>query len=403
MTYTSTLSSAADPASDRFPWAAMLVLAAAGFLALTVELSPAGLLTRIAPDLHASVAATGSLTALYSLGNALLALPLTSLTLRFTRRFSLAGALVVFVAGNLLVAASTGLGPALIGRFVAGGAHGLLMSLAPAVAAGMAGPRREARALSMVIGANTLGIALGAPLASFVGTTLGWRTSFIVAAAVALACMVLLILTIPPVRARRAESLGLLRVAREPGVLRIGLGWALLMLGYMGVITYVDSYLEEVGAPPALTSVVLFVFGVGGFAGVWIAGFVAARSRLAALIGMPLLMAASLAVLAAGIASVPVILVLVFVWGAAFAGLVLAWQQALLLAGHRAPEMAMGIGVVLTQAGMALGSALGGIVVGSLGVFATPLLGAGFALVALLTLIRVPALLRRAEEARAVQ
>ncbi|MEU4777257.1 MFS transporter [Micromonospora sp. NPDC023633] len=400
MTTTATAPAPVEPATRRSVWLAVLVLAAAGFLALTVELSPAGLLTRIAPDLHASVAATGSLTALYSLGNAILALPLTVLAVRFARRVSLAAALLVFVIGNAVVAFSSDLAPALVGRFIAGGAHGLLMSLAPAVAVGLVGHQREARALSMIIGANTLGIALGAPLASLAGTTLGWRTAFFAAAAIALICAVLLAVLVPPMRAQATKSLGLLSAARQPGVLRFGIGWMLMMLAYMGVLTYLDPYLEQLDAPAWVTSLSLFVFGAGGFAGVAIAGRIVARSRMTALIAMPLLMAACFAALSLGITSVPVVVALLFVWGIAFAGLVLVWQQALLLTGHRAPEMSMSIGVVLTQAGMAAGAALGGLIVSTAGVTATPLLGLVVTLAALTLLIKAAPILRRAETDR---
>ncbi|MFI2511338.1 MFS transporter [Streptomyces sp. NPDC018972] len=177
--------------TTRFPWPATLMLASAGFLAPTIELSPARLLTRTAPDLNASVTMTGSLTALSPLGNAILALPLTLPAVRFSRRFSLTATLLVLVADNALVFFASDLVPAPMGRFIADGAHGLLMSLAPTVAVGAAGLKHERRALSVVIGANTAGIAFDAPLASLVGTTLDRRTTSIGAALVALVCAVL--------------------------------------------------------------------------------------------------------------------------------------------------------------------------------------------------------------------
>lgn len=124
-----TPATAARPGTAATSWLTVVVLAAAGFLALAVELSPAGLLTRIAPDLDVSVATAGSLTALYSLGNAVLVLPLTALAVRFDRRTILAATLMVFVLGNALVMVADGLPVALAGRFVSGGAHGLLMAL----------------------------------------------------------------------------------------------------------------------------------------------------------------------------------------------------------------------------------------------------------------------------------
>ncbi|MCP3425237.1 MFS transporter [Rothia sp. AR01] len=387
--------------TERFPWLAILVLASAGFLALAVELSPAGLLNQMAPGLNMNIAAAGSLTALYSLGNAILALPLTSLALRFSRRFSLTATLLVFVIGNILVVVASDLMPALVGRFISGGAHGLLMSLAPAVAVGMAGLTHERRALSIVIGANTVGIALGAPLASFVGTTLGWQATFIGAAAVALVCAVLLAAKIPPMRAESTQQMPLIQALRQPGVLRMGGGWGLLMLAYMSVITFIDPYLAALGAPPLLTSLSLLFFGGAGLVGIWLGGQIATRSRLAALITMPVFMAVALLGLSFGITSIPVVLILLLVWGVGFSGLVMVWQQTLLLVGHRSPEKSMSIGVVLTQLGMAAGAALGGVILDSFGVLATPLVGAIVTAATLLLLIGIKPILTTAETERA--
>jgi len=395
------VASTSSQTTTRFPWLAILTLAFAGFLALGVELSPAGLLNQMAPGLNTNVAMAGSLTALYSLGNAVLALPLTSLALRFSRRFSMTATLLVFALGNLLVVVASDLMPALVGRFISGGAHGLLMSLAPAVAVGIAGYQHERRALSLVIGANTVGIALGAPLASFIGTTLGWQATFIAAAAAALVCAILLAMTVPPLHAESQQQMPLTQAIKQPVVFRIGAGWMLMMLAYTSVITFIDPYLAAIGAPPLLTSLSLLLFGGSGLLGIWLGGQLATRSRLTALITMPVLMAIALLGLSFGITSLPVILVLLILWGIGFSGLVLVWQQSLLLVGYRSPEKSMSIGVVLTQIGMAAGSALGGFVLNSWGVFAIPLIGAIITVATLSLLIGIRPYFHQAEVDRA--
>src|SRR3954463_5317150 len=77
------------PQAKPFPWLPILVLGFAWFLAVAIELSPAGLLGAIAADLDVSVVAVGTMTTFYALGNALLVLPLTSLAIRFARRTAL--------------------------------------------------------------------------------------------------------------------------------------------------------------------------------------------------------------------------------------------------------------------------------------------------------------------------
>lgn len=377
-------------------WLALFTLAAAGFMALAVELSPAGLLTRMAPDLNASVPEAGSLMALYSLGNALLVLPLTAWALRFTRRAALTTTLLVFVLSNVLVAVAPDLLPALVGRFVAGGAHGLLMAMSPAVAIRLVKPEQRGTALAIVIGANTVGIAVGAPLTSIIGTTLGWQTTFFVAAGFALLCAILLWFVLPPLRSEDGPRVPLLQALRIPGVLRLGIAWAFLMLGYLGVITYIDPYLVALGAPPFLVSGALFVFGTAGLVGVWVSARIATRSRLAGLIAMPGVMLVALIVMSFGIDDIGIILVILAVWGAGFSGAILINQQSILHVGYRAPETVGSIGVVLCQAGMAIGAAVGGVVVDTAGVLAVPLVGVGGAVIALILVVGVGGVLKRA-------
>ena len=85
---------------ERFPWLPVLVLGLAWFLAVAIELSPAGLLGAVAADLNVSVVAVGTMTTFYALGNALLVPPLTSLAIRFARRTALNVVMIVFVAST---------------------------------------------------------------------------------------------------------------------------------------------------------------------------------------------------------------------------------------------------------------------------------------------------------------
>ena len=164
-------------APERFPWLPILVLGFAWFLAVAIELSPAGLLTAIAEDLDVSVVAVGTMTTFYALGNAILVLPLTALAIRFARRTALNVVMLVFVGSNLAVALAPTIVIADIGRFVGGAAYGVICTLFPAVVVRIAGPRHAAKAITVVFTATSLGVAFGAPIASLAGNTLGWRVT----------------------------------------------------------------------------------------------------------------------------------------------------------------------------------------------------------------------------------
>lgn len=57
---------------------------------------------------------------------------------------------------------------------------------------------------------------------------------------------------------------------------------------------------------------------------------------------------------------------------------VVVYQQALLLTGHRAPESATSIGVLLAQAGFAAGSTVGGATIALSGVATIPIVAIAF-------------------------
>ena len=59
-------------------------------------------------------------------------------------------------------------------------------------------------------------------------------------------------------------------------------------------------------------------------------------------------------------------------------GTVVVYQQAILLTGHKAPETATSIGVLLAQAGFAAGATVGGVTITLLGVGDHPLVALAF-------------------------
>ncbi|SKC01461.1 MFS transporter, DHA1 family, inner membrane transport protein [Arthrobacter sp. 49Tsu3.1M3] len=73
-----------------------------------------------------------------------------------------------------------------------------------------------------------------------------------------------------------------------------------------------------------------------------------------------------------------VVLIAVALWGLGVAAAVVVYQQAVLLTGRRAPETATSIGVLLAQAGFAVGATVGGVTLDSFGVATIPLVALAF-------------------------
>jgi predicted MFS family arabinose efflux permease len=366
------------PHPERFPWLPILVLGFAWFLAVAIELSPAGLLSAIAADFHVSVVAVGTMTTFYALGNALLVLPLTALAIRFARRTALNVVMIVFVLSNLAVALARTIVVADIGRFVGGASYALICTLFPAVLVRIAGPRHAGKALTVVFTATGLGVALGAPIASLAGNALGWRVTFLAAAGLTFIAGVLMSFLVPNIRESAHKPLTLIHTARLPGVLRVAIGWSLVMLAHFVVLTYIQAYLKNLGIPTYITSIGLFLIGVGGIVGTLFIGAISRRSVFGALIAAPSVVAAGFAVLYLGGSHLVVVLVGIALWGIGFAATVMIYQQTILLTGRKAPETATSIGVLLAQAGFAAGATVGGGTITVLGVAAIPMVALAF-------------------------
>jgi predicted MFS family arabinose efflux permease len=254
--------------------------------------------------------------------------------------------------------------------------------------------------MSIVLGANTLGITLGAPLASIVGLAVGWRFTFLVAAGVALLVGVLLAFTIPQIRSAAEGRVSLFEAARLPGVVRVCLAWALLMLGHFVVLTYIDAYLHQLGIPAYVTSISLFVLGVGGILGIVLIGKIAKKSESAALVAAPAAVAIALGLLATGVSALPVVLAAIAIWGIGFSGTILIAQQTILLLGRRAPETSMSIGILLAQVGFAVGATIGGLAITYFGITTIPLVAVVFVLGAVALALSLRSTVRRAGQDR---
>jgi predicted MFS family arabinose efflux permease len=256
----------------------------------------------------------------------------------------------------------------------------LICTLFPAVVVRITGPRMAARGITVVFTATSLGAAFGAPLASIVGNALGWRVTFVAAAALALVAGVLMSFSLPRGRSTPSKSLSLLETVRLPGVLRTAVAWSLVMLANFVVLTYIQAYLEAFEVPAYMTSVSLFLVGAGGIIGTLLVGRISGRSTYAALVITPALVGAGFVLLLLGGSNLAIVIAAIAIWGIGIAATVVIYQQVILLTGARAPESATSIGVLLAQAGFAAGASVGGGTIELLGVRAIPLVALAFVL-----------------------
>lgn len=357
------------------------------------EFVPIGLTELVSAGLGVSVDAAGHMTTLYALGAALSAPLLSALTAGWPRKRAMLVTMLLFTAGSLAAALAPDMLSLNAARFVAGTGHGLFLAVAANAAAELAGPQKSGRAIAVVFGGFTVAMAVGVPASTWLGGSASWRVALGVVAvfgAIGLAGLAAGMRTAAPTATSGPASVRSAFVALRHPVL---LGAALVtVLGYAGaftVFTYIAPLLTGVtGLDAGAVSLFMLLFGVAAVAGNVLGGRL--TDRLGAQRASALLIA-GIAVLALGfwaLASSPLAMaILVALLGALTFASVPALQARLLqVAATHAPVargVASGLNIAGFNAGIAVGSLLGGVVLGQFGARAMGLAGAAISLLGL--------------------
>ncbi|MFG2460097.1 MFS transporter [Streptomyces sp. NPDC048523] len=371
------------PAPAPLPWSGLLALSTAAFTAVLTELLPAGLLPRMAPALGVPEARIGFLVTGYAAASFAAAIPLTALLRGLPRRRVLVGALLCFAVSNAVVALSSSYPLTFAARLVAGCAGGTLWAMLAGYAARMVPAARRGRAVAIVLAGITLALSLGVPAGTALAGAVGWRTAFGLLSGLAVLLVGWVRWRVPgfPGEARHAR-VPLVRVAALPGVPAVLSVTLFLLVGHQVMYTYIAPFAAHAGF--GRTGVVLLVFGAATVAGIWLTGLLVDRLPRPTLLGSLGLCAAVMLVLGLAAGVPGVLLVSVAAWGVAFGGAPTLIQTALVDAsGPERADAATSLQTTVYNAGIAMGSLTGGMVLEGLGAGALPWTALPLVLVAL--------------------
>jgi DHA1 family inner membrane transport protein len=360
-----------------------------------------GVLVPVSEDLQVSIAAAGQAMTVYALATAVLAPLALVLTGGWPRRRALWFGMGVFALGNFVCALATSLPVLFAGRALMG-VGAMFTPVAAGIAIALVEPARRGRALSLVFLGMSLSYVIGLPLGAWFGFRYGWQWPVgLVASLAALSCVALTLLLPRDIAAPGASFKGLGQLLAQRVV-----AWTLsLTLLYFVAIFLVFSYIGPVlqalvPMSAERLSVTLMLFGISGAVGTVIGGW--ANDRFGA--GRSLVV--QLTVLAGMMALVPLtrghyaLLVTVFmVWGVAGFGMMTPQQSRLAVIAPAQAPILLSLNTSMLYVGTALGAALGGAVVGTVGFENLAWVGVPFALAGLATLwisARKPVLLEAA-------
>lgn len=389
-------------------------LALGAFAIGTESFMVAGLLPVLAADLQVSATRAGQLVLLFALSYAIGSPLMAAACARFGRRLLLVASLAAFSGITLAASMAQGFAQLALARIALGLVAGVFLPTASAVAASMVSPALRGRALAIVTGGGTVAVALGVPLGAWIAGWGGWRTAYLLIAAVAALATWGLVIGLPrglpraPASARRSPPSfsSPFSVAREPGVLPALLTSMLWATGGFSFYTYIALFLSgTLGFGAEGVSAVFCAIGVAAAIGTAAGGWATDRfgaDRMAKVFALMLVLVLgglsfSAQMLPRGLA-LPLIVGLSTLWGLAGWGFGPAQAVRLIrLAPDRAP-MTLSLNASAIYLGIAAGSALGGAAIDLFGVGAVGWAGAACQLAGLALVLRAA---RKAHAARA--
>ncbi|MFF7211644.1 MFS transporter [Streptomyces sp. NPDC008238] len=353
-----------EPGSRR-GWASVGAVALGAFVVVMTETLPVGLLPRIAEGLHVSLGLAGLMVLVPGLSAAVSA-PLFFLgSGRLNRRPVILILGLTVLVSNAVVAVAPSFAVVLIARMLLGATIGAFWTVVSPVGPKLVGPAGGTRAITIIAAGISGGTVVGLPAGQILGSLIGWRLTFATAAAATLLVVVaqtILLPSIPPDKSTHVRDL-LKTVSRRAVQFGMAAG-AVLFIGQFAAWTYITPFLTgHTHLSSGVITLLFVIYGCGGIVGSLIAGSLFKRGVIGSFVGSTTAVAAMLIGLASA-GTLPWLTGLLLalwglIWGIANPA-TLVW---LLDAAPENQEAASAVNVTNLQVSLALGSALGAILV----------------------------------------
>jgi DHA1 family inner membrane transport protein len=172
---------------------ALLALALGGFGIGATEFVVMGVLPEISRDLlpvlaahdpEEAIARAGWLISAYAAGVVVGAPTIAMFAARLPRKRLLLALVAAFTLGTIASAVAPTFELVVVARFVAALPHGAYFGVAALVASSLMGPGKRGQGVALVLSGLTIANVVGVPAITFLGQNAGWRTAYLVVAAI---------------------------------------------------------------------------------------------------------------------------------------------------------------------------------------------------------------------------
>jgi MFS transporter, DHA1 family, inner membrane transport protein len=249
--------------TDRFFNLPVTILVALSFMLGMSEFIMVGILPDIAAGLKVSEVTVGNLVSLFALVYAPVTPLGSALSARFPRFATHLTLVGIFLLGNVLCAFAPDYGVLVIARILIALVSGTLVSIAMTYAPDVTTERYRTKFIAWVFSGFSIASVVGVPVGTWVANVFGWRWAFHLVNVLTVALIVLMVIVLP--RNSHIVKIGFLPQFRlffdrriQLGVLDVVFGAAASYVFY----TYLTPIMrDEVHVPERYLSVGLVIFG----------------------------------------------------------------------------------------------------------------------------------------------
>lgn len=309
-------------------WFIFGLMASVTFIGILSELVPSGILPQMTQGLGIEQTQVGFLVGIYALASAVFAIPLISLTLNINRKALLLALLTGFTVSNLVVGLTSSYYLIVTMRIIGGICAGVMWPMIAAYGAALVPEHLQGKAITIIMAGNTLGVSLGLPFMTYIGTHVGWRTSFLVLGGMGALIALLSAKFLPSVKGEKlTQSNSPLAMLKIPAVWMVLVLTLLSVIAHYSIYTYIALLVESIDFAGGI-STALLIFGIGSVISVVLSAKIIDSHLRALIVGMLASGAIAMAIFVLfggrnGIAHFAFLL-----WGLAFGPLVTMWQTA---------------------------------------------------------------------------
>ncbi|MFT3827850.1 MAG: MFS transporter [Chitinophagaceae bacterium] len=348
------------------------IMALGAFGIITTEFGVIGIMPAISREFNISIDTAGWLLSAFALTIALTGPFTTLLTAKINRKVMMCLVMAVFVLSNILSALAPNFTVLMLARILPAFLHPVFWAVSTVAAAKQVEPKDAPKAVSVVLAGLSVATVLGVPITTYIAELFNWKASFILAGAINLLAFAALAMFVPsmPVT-EKTSSASQLQILKKKQLWVNLLATMIMIAGMFSSYGYFAEYLGKITKMSGSeVSLMLLLFGGTGIVGNWLTGIALSKNVLLTtrLFMLSLITIHMLAYMFGGW-FVPMA-VIISIWGFIHTGGFLIGNTRTTSEAPEAPELAASLMVSFGNAGVTLGTLLGGIVITMYGVHA---------------------------------